>query len=185
MDAIEALISRRSAAMLTEPGPSKEDAEILVKAAMRAPDHCNLKPWRFLFIEGEARNALGDIFAEALEKREPETTSAALEKARGKPLRAPLIIAVIAKVQMHSKVPEVEQLLSAGAAAQNIMVAAHAMGYAGIWRTGKPCFDNHVKTALGASKNDQIVGFLYLGTAIRTPAVREEPIAKFAEIWKG
>jgi nitroreductase len=86
---------------------------------------------------------------------------------------------------MHSKVPEVEQLLSAGAAAQNIMVAAHAMGYAGIWRTGKPCFDNHVKTALGASKNDQIVGFLYLGTAIRTPAVREEPIANFAEIWKG
>ncbi len=183
MDAIEALTSRKSVAMLEEPAPSKEELDILFTAAVRAPDHCRLRPWRFLVIEGEGRNRLGIIFAEALKKREPGSTDAMQQKARGKPLRAPMVIAVIAKVQNHPKVPHVEQVLSAGAAAQNIMLAAHAMGYAGIWRSGSPCFDPYVKKELGATGDDQIVGFLYLGTASRMMPLPQEPVADYVEHW--
>jgi nitroreductase len=185
MDAIEALTSRKSVAMLEEPAPSKDELETLFTAAVRAPDHCRLRPWRFVVIEGEGRNKLGNVFAEALKKREPDSTEAMQEKTRGKPLRAPMIIAVIAKVQDHPKVPHVEQILSAGAAAQNIMLAAHAMGYAGIWRSGSPCFDPHVKEALGAFDKDQIVGFLYLGTASRMMPLPQEPVADYVEHWSG
>ena len=185
MNAIEALVTRKSAAMLGEPGPSRDDLDVLMQAAVRAPDHCRLRPWRFLVIENEAREALGQVFMEALKRREPEATEAALMKAQSNPLRAPTIIVVIAKIEEHPKVPAIEQILSAGAAAQNIMIAAHALGYAGIWRSGAPCFDPYVKSALGAGEKDQIVGFLYLGTAVRTPALPQEPFADYMEIWKG
>ncbi|PHQ68991.1 MAG: NAD(P)H nitroreductase [Sneathiella sp.] len=185
MEAIEAILSRKSVAMLAAPAPSKEEIATLIQAAMRAPDHCNLRPWRFLVIENEAREDLGEIFGEALKKRDPDANEAMLSKARSKSLRAPLIITVIAKVEDHPKVPHIEQVLSAGAAAQNIMIAAHAMGYAGIWRSGKPCFDAHVRAALGAQEKDQIVGFLYLGTALKTPILRSEPISDYMENWTG
>lgn len=183
MDAIEALTSRKSVAMLEEPAPSSQELETLFAAAVRAPDHCRLRPWRFIVMDGDGRARLGDIFAEALKQREPEATEAMQEKARGKPLRAPMVIVVIAKTQEHPKVPKVEQILSAGAAAQNIMLAAHAMGYAGIWRSGSPCFDPNVKAALGAEEEDQIVGFLYLGTAGRTMPIPQEPVSEYVEHW--
>jgi len=183
MDAIEALVTRKSSAMLTTPAPSKDDLKTMMQAAVRAPDHCRLRPWRFIVIEGAAREKLGRIFEEALKVREPDATEAMLQKERGKPMRAPLVIAVIAKIEVHPKVPEVEQILSAGAAAQNIMLAAHALGYAGIWRTGKTCFDPQVNAALGAAETDQIVGFLYLGTAERVPVLLEEPVDAYVEIW--
>lgn len=183
MDAIEALTSRKSVAMLEEPAPSRQELDTLLTAAVRAPDHCRLRPWRFIVIEGDGRRRLGDIFAEAQKLREPETTDAMQEKTRGKPLRAPMVIVVIAKTQEHPKVPKVEQILSAGAAAQNIMLAAHAMGYAGIWRSGSPCFDPNVKAALGAAQEDQIVGFLYLGTAGRAMPLPQEPVSDYVEHW--
>ena len=145
MNAIEVLVTRKSVARLTEPAPGSEDLEIIMKAAIRAPDHCRLRPWRFLVVEGAAREKLGDIFMEALKLRDPEAGEALLQKEKSKPLRAPMIIVVIAKVEEHPKVPAVEQILSAGAAAQNMMLAAHALGYGGIWRSGKPCFDPNVR----------------------------------------
>ncbi|MEX0583738.1 MAG: nitroreductase [Sneathiella sp.] len=185
MNAIEALVTRKSTARLTMPAPGTEDLNVMMKAAIRAPDHCRLRPWRFLVVEGAAREKLGDIFMDALKSRDPEAKEAMLEKERSKPLRAPMIVIVIAKVEEHPKVPVVEQILSAGAAAQNIMLAAHALGYGGIWRSGKPCFDPNVKQALGASEADQIVGFLYLGTAERSPILLDEPPEEFVEIWNG
>jgi len=185
MDALEALTTRKSVALLQEPAPSKDELDILLSAAVRAPDHCHLRPWRFLVIEGDSRRKLGDVFAEAQKIREPDSTEARQEKARGKPLRAPLIIVVVAKVQNHPKVPHIEQVISAGAAAQNILLAAHAMGYAGIWRSGAPCFDEHVRRALGVTGDDQIVGFLYLGTAGRAPQLSAEPISDYVEHWAG
>ncbi|MCF8469128.1 MAG: nitroreductase [Sneathiella sp.] len=185
MNAIEALLTRKSSAMLSEPAPSKKELEILLQAAVRAPDHCHLRPWRFLVVENKAREAVGKGFKEALELRDPETTEAALLKAWGNPMRAPMVIVVIAKIEEHPKVPAIEQVLSAGAAAQNILIAAHALGYGGIWRSGKPCFDPHVKAALGARDKDQIVGFLYLGTAARTPVLPKDPISEYMEIWTG
>ncbi|TNE38140.1 MAG: nitroreductase [Alphaproteobacteria bacterium] len=185
MNAIEALTTRKSVAMLAEPGPDKAALETMIEAAVRAPDHCHLRPWRFLVIEGEARARLGDVFAEAERLRAPDTPDAMIEKVRGKPTRAPVIIAVIAKVDEHPKVPGVEQILSAGAAAQNIMLTAHALGFGGIWRTGKPCFDPHVKAALGAREQDLIVGFLYLGTPVRAPATAKDDIHDYMEHWAG
>lgn len=185
MDAIEALVTRKSSAMLTAPAPGKEDLRIMMQAAVRAPDHCRLRPWRFIVVDGDAREKLGGIFEEALKARNPDATEPMLEKEKGKPLRAPMVIVVIARIEEHPKVPKVEQILSAGAAAQNIMLAAHALGFAGIWRTGKTCFDPKVNAALGASEADQIVGFLYLGTAERIPVLPDESVDEYVEIWDG
>ena len=98
MDAIEALVTRKSSAMLTTPAPSKDDLQVMMQAAVRAPDHCRLRPWRFIVIEGAAREKLGRIFEEAHKIREPDATEAMLQKERGKPLRAPMVIAVMPMV---------------------------------------------------------------------------------------
>ncbi|WP_372782450.1 nitroreductase [Litorivivens sp.] len=164
MDALTLLKQRNSAAKLTEPGPDAEQLTTLIQAGMRAPDHARLTPWRFLVIEGEARNALGNLFAKALAQRNPEVTEAELEKARSKALRAPLVIAVVTRFVEHPKVPVIEQQLSAGCAAYGILLAAEAMGLAGIWRTGANAFDPNVLKGLGLSAGESLVGYLYIGT---------------------
>ncbi|MFT6558550.1 nitroreductase [Sneathiella sp.] len=184
MNAIDALLTRKSAAKLVEPAPDDAALQTLFQAAVRAPDHGCIRPWRFIYFKDEMRHELGQIFVEALKKSNPEATPAAIEKEAKKPLRAPLVIAVIAKVQEHPKVPAVEQIISAGAAAQNIMIAAHAMGYAGIWRSGSPCFDEHVRSRLGAVGDDMIVGFLYLGTAKTVPPMPDLSLTDYVSEWK-
>lgn len=164
MDALEALTTRTSPIALRDPAPDAAALALLLRAAARAPDHGRLKPWRFIVVDGAARNALGEVLATALKRREPEAPDAVLDKERGKPLRAPLIIVVAAHLRENKKVPVVEQLIAAGAAAQNILVAAHALGFGGFWRTGAAAYDDAVKTALGLLASDAIVGFLYLGT---------------------
>ncbi|WP_169570185.1 NAD(P)H nitroreductase [Sneathiella limimaris] len=183
MEALEALLSRKSTPRLSEPGPDQQQLEILLRAAVRAPDHAALRPWQFIVFEGKGLDDLGQIFSDALARKDPETSEAALEKAKSRPHRAPMIIAVVAKVSEHPKVPVIEQVLSAGSAAQNILLAAHAMGLAGIWRTGDPCFDPYVRERLGASGDDQIVGFLYLGTASAVPPVPELEVSDFLKVW--
>ncbi len=184
MDAMEALLSRKSTAQIEEPAPGSEDLEKIFQAALRAPDHGCIRPWRFIYFQGDMRAELGEIFCEALLKERPDATEAVLEKEKNKPFRAPLVIAVIAKVQEQSKIPVIEQILSAGAAAQNIMIAAHALGYAGIWRSGSPCFNDHVRARLGAYGEDQIVGFLYLGTAKSHPPMPDVPAAEYVMEWQ-
>lgn len=164
MDALKLLHERNSAPKLTEPGPSSDEVQILLRAALRAPDHARLRPWRFLLIEGEARYALGDVFARALQRRNPEATDAELDKARSKALRAPLIIAVVVVYSEHPKVPLLEQQLSAGCAAHSILLAAETQGYAGIWRTGANAFDPAVLAELNLAENESLVGYLYLGS---------------------
>jgi hypothetical protein len=137
LDAIEALTTRASPLALTEPAPDAGALAAMLRAGSRAPDHGKLKPWRFIVIAGNARSAFGDVLAEALRKREPELPESAIDKERGKPLRAPLIVVVAARLREHKKVPVVEQIVAAGAAAQNILVAAHALGFGGFWRTGR------------------------------------------------
>ncbi len=164
MDALEALSTRTSPAALTDPAPDAATMERLFAAAMRAPDHGRLRPWRFIIIDGEARQAFGAVLADALRAREPGAPDAVLAKERAKPLRAPRIVVVAAVLRDHPGVPQVEQLLAAGAAAENLLVAAHASGFGGFWRTGAPAYDDSVKRALGLAPTDAIVGFLYLGT---------------------
>lgn len=173
MDALEALTTRASPLALSEPAPDAAALALILRAAARAPDHGKLRPWRFIVVDGAARNALGDVLAGALSRREPDLPESALDKERDKPLRAPVIIVVAAHVREHKKVPAVEQIIATGAAAQNILVAAHALGFGGFWRTGAAAYDDTVKVALGLREGDAIIGFLYLGT----PSVAAGPIA--------
>lgn len=163
MEALDALINRVSVARLGEPAPTPEQRELLFRAALRAPDHGQLRPWRFLTVEGAAREALGELFARAQLARDPQAPTAVLDKARAMPLRAPLLVVVIACLKAHPKVPEGEQVLSAGCAAHGLLLAAHAQGLGAIWRTGELSHDATVNAGLGLAANERIIGFLYLG----------------------
>lgn len=186
MDALELLLGRESAVKLAEPGPGEEALETIFRSALRAPDHGRLRPWRFIVIAREKRERFGDVLAESLRLRQPDATPVMLERERGKALRAPLIVVVAARVTPSDKIPEVEQLISAGTAAQNIMLAAHALGYGAMWRTGQPAYDAGVKRALGLEPADAIIGFLYIGTrgGGPSPVARPEP-ADFVSVWRG
>lgn len=185
MDATELLLSRNSMPQLIEPAPSDEALERLIQAACRAPDHAWLKPWRFLVVEGEARQKLGEIYAKAALLRDAETPERALERLRNQPLRAPMIITVVAHIQPHPKVPKQEQIISAGCAAHAILLAAHAEGFAGIWRTGDNAYDPHVIQTMGLAENEEIIGFLYLGTAAGPlKALPDNDIKKYCQIWE-
>lgn len=170
MDAVEALVTRQSPTKLTEPAPPADILARALEAGARAPDHGKLRPWRFILISGDARHQFGDLLARALKAREPGCADALIEKERAKPLRAPLIIVVAAALQPdHPKIPELEQLLAAGCAAQNIQVALHAGGYGCVWKTGAPAYDPAIAAGLGLGPQDRIIGFLYAGT-VEVPA---------------
>jgi len=185
LGAIEALTTRASPASLTAPAPDASALDDILRAASRAPDHGRLKPWRFILVEREARVALGEVLAEALRAREPNVAEAAIAKERAKPLRAPLIVIVAAKLREHRGVPGVEQIVAAGAAAQNMLVAAHALGYGGFWRTGAAAYDDRVKRALGLASEDAIVGFVYLGTPNGAAAVPTTDVEAHVVHWTG
>lgn len=174
MDALTALTSRVSVPKLTAPAPEGDALDRIIEAGLHAPDHGRLRPWRFLLIEGEGLERFCEVFVEALLKQVPNPDEALVEKARSRPKRAPLIIAVIAKVT-EGKIPAVEQVVSAGAAAQNMLLAAHAQGFGGMWRTGPAAYDAHIRSALGAEGEDVIVGYLYLGTPDQPVRVKKTP----------
>ena len=186
MDAIEALLTRRSPVQLKEPAPAGAALDSILRAGIHAPDHGKLRPWRFILLKGEARSRFGEILAEALRRRETAAPAPLLEKERQKPLRAPLIVVVAASPIESRKVPDIEQILAAGAAAQNMQLAAHALGFGALWRTGAPAYDSYVKETLGLKHSDSIVGFMYLGTSAAAPPPLPEPdLAQFVRDWNG
>jgi nitroreductase len=168
-DVLHHLQTRNSAPRLQAPAPSAEELEQIFQAGLRAPDHAWLRPWRFIVIEGERREDFGEVLERCLLQRDPAAHISAREKARGAPLRAPLLLVVVARLQEHPKVPHSEQRLSAGCAAHAILLAAEALGYAGIWRTGNAAFDPFVGAALGLEPGEEVVSFLYLGTRDGNP----------------
>jgi nitroreductase len=186
MEAIKAITSRVSVQRVGGEAPSSEVRGQIYAAALRVPDHAQLKPWRFLEIEGESLEKLSDLFAKAfvaertLQGNPPSEEE--IDKARNKPLRAPLMIVVIASPLLHPKVPEVEQILSAGAAAQNMLIASHALGIGAMWRTGSMAYDDIVKQGLGLGESEHIVGFLYLGEPVGR--VREAPTLEIDEYFQ-
>ena len=187
MDALELLLGRDSALKLQEPGPGEKDLDVIFKSALRAPDHGRLRPWRFIVIANDKRERFGDLTAELLRARQPDATPEMLARERAKALRAPVIVVAAARIKPSDKIPEVEQIISAGAAAQNIMLAAHALGYGAMWRTGAPAYDPALKQALGLEPTDAIIGIIYLGTRSGGPApapARPVP-GDFVENWHG
>jgi len=171
--ALDALLSRRSVSvrLLSDPAPSAAALEIMIRTALRAPDHGTLRPWRFICVQGPARAALGDVFASARARREPTASADDLDRERRKPLRAPLVIGLGAVVTAsHPSVRAIDQQLAAGAAAMNLLNAAHILGFGGMWLTGASCHDPNVKQAVGLAATDFLAGWLYVGTPVAAPA---------------
>ncbi|WP_337878824.1 NAD(P)H nitroreductase [Rheinheimera sp.] len=165
MDAVTLLTTRYSSPRLTEPAPAGEDLQLIKQAALQVPDHGHLRPWRFVVFNGrQALQKLGDIFAEAALEDDPSVSDEVVERARQLPLRAPMVIACIAKCVEHPKVPFSEQIQSAACAVMAMQQAAFALGFGGIWRSGAYTQYDFVKQALELGEDDEIVGYLYLGT---------------------
>lgn len=168
MDAIELLLKRVSVPRLQEPAPTAKQLEIMLRAALRAPDHGQLRPWRFLTIAGDNRKQLGELFVQGLLSTEAKASAEQIEKTRSLPMRAPMLLVVIASVSNDPKVPAHEQLLAAGCAAHGILLAAHAQGVGAVWRTGAMAEIAAINTGLGLQDNEQIVAYIYLGTPINS-----------------
>ena len=170
---LELVLTRQSPLALRAPGPDEATLRAMLGAAMCAPDHGRLAPWRFVIIEGDGRHALGRVLRDALRRRVADSAEAALAREEAKALRAPTIVVVAAQVQTRKPIPAVEQIIAAGIAAYNILLAAHAFGLGGMWRTGAAAYDPEVGQALGFGAGAMIVGFLYLGTPDAMPRPRE------------
>jgi len=186
MDLITLLQQRASCPLVVEPGPTAQQLAEMFRAACRAPDHGNLKPWRFLVVEGAAREKLGELFLRAALAKEPQLVEPLQAKMHKMPLRAPTLVVVIARLQPHPKVPALEQQLAAGAAAQNILLAAHAMDLGAMWRTGEMAYNPVVSRGLGLDENEQIIGFIYLGSRPdKERKVAPLDASAFVQHWNG
>jgi nitroreductase len=162
-----ALLARRRSSKLmhlTDPAPTDAEIDALIALAGRVPDHGKLGPWRFVVIAGEARARAGAALAEVIRNDEGVDDNR-LEFVRNTFLRAPACVMVVSAPQPNKKVPEWEQQLSAGAACFSLLLAAHALGYAGCWLTEWQAFDPRAAAALGVGDSERIAGFVYLGTA--------------------
>lgn len=163
METLRAIHTRRSiGAVRPDPLP-RELVEQVLSAAVQAPNHHRVRPWRFIVLTGEARRRLGEVMAQALLRRKPEADPAALEVEANRPLRAPVLIAIGLEKPAEPKVLEIENVCAAAAAAQNMLLAAHDLGLAAMWRTGPAAYDAQVKRFLGLEADQHLIGWIYLG----------------------
>lgn len=175
---LELLRKRRSVKpdLMTAPGPTPAELEDLLTIAARVPDHKKLTPWRFVVFEGAARRAFGEHIAEACAAEDTMTPSAVrLEMERKRLMRAPVVVAVISRVKPTPGAPEWEQILSAGASAMTLCIAANAMGYKTCWLTEWIAYSPRVGAALGLAENERVVGFVYIGSSSQVPEERPRP----------
>lgn len=182
MDLFTAIDTRASAVKLSAPAPTREHLQRIIDAGARAPDHGKLSPWRFVVLGNTARQQLGEVMAQGLLARDPGADADQLQRERNKAGRAPCIIAVAARITKPHKVPESEQVHATVAAAQNMFLAAHALGYGAMWKTGPAAYSLQVKQLLGLNEDDHIVALLYLGT-INMPGTPRGPAHKEAVRW--
>ena len=179
--------SRRSIGNLSIPAPTESQIRAAIDCAVTAPDHKKLRPWRFIVTQGNARHDLGRAFLAAAEAQAAKEGEALSEKSRQKtynmPLRAPVIITVVTQMQVHKKVPPFEQMLSAGAAVQNLILALQAQGFSTVWRTGLLCNEPAVKAYFGVGPDDYVTAFVYTGSSPCDMPTRKpidiEPLLRF------
>jgi len=168
MELFEAIETRSSAGRLSAPGPTPEDLDRLFKAAARAPDHGRLKPWRFIVLDGPHRDEFVKAAAAAKRTRLPAMTEEQMASEREKIQRSPTIVLAACVVdRAKNKVPEIEQIIAVGAAVENFFLAAHALGYGVMWKTGAAAYDPAVKAVVGLRHDDHIVAILHLGTPVK------------------
>lgn len=175
MTAIEMLLNRQSTQMLCHPAPKGGDLDAILASGMRAPDHGGLKPWHFTVITGQGLQRLSDIFVKATHTEaatlDEEKLVQKLDKVAKKPFRAPMVIVISTKFVEH-KVPKQEQLVTAGCCAHAMQMAAYSLGYGGMWRTGGFAYNSIVKQGLGIDLENEIVGFLYIGSPTKEAIVK-------------
>lgn len=188
MPMIDALLKRRSvlARNMTAPGPSDSDLEKILQAGIRVPDHGKLAPWRIRLVRGNAQARLGDLYADIFARENPTFDAKLVEVERQRPQRAPVMLTVISCVSPEHKIPDFEQLMSAGAVCTTLLYAAQTMGYAAQWLTEWPAYHPDVAAAFGCGRHDRIVGFIYIGTPTEAPTERPRPdLADIVSDWTG
>lgn len=175
--ALELLKTRRSPriADLREPGPNAGEIEALLTAAARVPDHGKLVPWRFLVMQGEKKKTIADSLAGIFRKSHPDATEDQLRKEPERFKGAPLVVAVVSRAGKHAKIPEWEQILSAGAACMNLVVAAHALGYGANWVTGWTAYERPALDLIGIKADERVAGFIHIGTPSAAQDERPRP----------
>lgn len=164
-EALDLLKTRKSisAQFLSGPGPTDAELTEMLTVASRVPDHGKLTPWRFILFRGDERRKAGEALARLVLSRNPTAEEKQLEEERARFARAPLVVAVVSRAAPHPKIPEFEQLLSAGNAAFNLELAAHALGYAAQWTTGWVAYDDEAGRILGLQPGERFVGFVHIG----------------------
>ena len=185
---LDLLNQRRStpSRLLSEPAPSQAQLEAILTAAMRVPDHGALAPWRVLVIKGDSRLRLGEFLAQRSVALNPEASAAALEKERMRFACAPLILTVIANLKHDNKVPEIEQILSAGNLCFTLLQAAQALDFGAQWLTAWAAYDATVMAHLGLHENECIVGFIHIGSSQHVASERRRPDWKaHVSVWEG
>ena len=184
MDTLKAIQTRNSIPHLEDPAPSHQQMSEVYKGALRAPDHAWLRPWKFIEVRRDGRERLGKIFLETGKSLNADLSEIEKDKLLIAPLRAPMIIILAADIKEHPKVPEIEQIISLGAAAQNILLGIHEIGFSAVWRTGQMAFNPEITRQLGLEENFQIIGYLYVGTSMgKEKPLPEHDIADFLEVW--
>ena len=186
---LKCLTGRRSVSpkRLVAPGPTQAEIETMIAAAVTAPDHRQLRPWRFILIADEARTTLSTLFQSAKSRASPDAGPAELERERERALRAPTLLAVVARLQRNEpRVEERDQYASVGAAIQNILLAAHAMGYGAMMLSGRKTRDQGLVTGLGLTGQEELLGFICLGTPTSSAPDKPRPkVADHLSIWRG
>jgi nitroreductase len=183
MDTLNAIQTRQSVtALKSDPVPRKV-VEKLLSAAVQAPNHYKVRPWRFVVLTGKGRERLGEVMAQSLQEKHPEYPPEAFEKQRTKPLRSPLLIAVGVDKPSEEKVIEIENVCAVAAAVENLLLAAHAEGLGAKWRTGDAAYDPRVKRFLGFEADQHLIGFLYIGYPEAAFPAPNRPSFKDHVVW--
>ena len=167
MTAIELLLQRQSNPLVTIPAPDEQTLEQILAAGMRVPDHACLQPWHFTVITGEGLQRFSDLLVASSDQNTDN-----IEKISKMPFRAPMIIVVSTEYKQHEKVPKQEQLITAGCSVHAMQMAAYSLGFGAMWRTGTLAYNEYVKKGLAIAKQDEIVGFLYIGTPCKEQSVK-------------
>ena len=183
MELFEAIYKRHSQGKVTQDRLPRETIEKLLDAAVQAPNHYKVRPWRFVVLTGGARDKLGDVMSASQQDRHPDFPQEAFDKTRSLPLRAPVLIAVGADKPSEEKVLEIENVCAVAAAIQNLLLAAQALGLGAKWRTGEWARDTKVKEFLGFSADQHIVGFIYVGYPEFTPEPAQRPSFEDRTVW--
>lgn len=183
MELFEAIHNRQTQGKVKPDPLPRETIEKLLDAAVQAPNHHKVRPWRFVVLTGEARNRLGDVMAASQSDQKPDLPQEAFDKTRAIPLQAPVVIAVGVDKPVEEKVLEIENISAVSASCQNLLLAAHASGLASKWRTGVWARDAKVKELLGFEADQHIIGFMYIGYPEFNPEPKQRPSFEDRTVW--